>query len=158
MTKQKKKKNAHYVNNKEMVAELRQYKKTGIISEELGTMFRKIATRFATKGNFAGYTYKDDMISAATARMVSQIHKFDPYRSEAPNAFSYFTQIALNEFRAMLKKEKKQTEVKTNFREKIWEDICLEEMIQMIPEQIDDLSFEEEQEQEQEQEESKNEI
>ena len=136
-------KNIHYVNNKEMVAELRAYKKTGIISEELGEMFNKIARRFGTQGKFSGYTYLEDMVSSAVARMVSQIHKFDPYRSETPNAFSYFTQITRNEFLTVLKKEKKQRDTKSSFREKVWDEICAEEMIVQVNEQEDDLNYEE---------------
>ena len=117
-----------YVAKKDMMAELVKYKETGIITEELGEMFLKIARRFTSKPGFSGYTYREDMISDAVARMVSQICKFDLNHPSA-NPFAYFTQIAYHQVISRIAKENKQTSIREKFRDKIWEDLSREELM-----------------------------
>ena len=127
--KKKRKTKPHYVNNAEMLAELRKYNETKVISDELGEMFMKIAKRFGSQPKFSGYSYIEDMISSAVERMVSQIDKYDVTR-EPGNPFAYFTQTARNQFLAVLKKEKRQRDVKTKYRTKIWDDLCEDEQLE----------------------------
>ena len=70
----KKKRGAHYVDNKQLYAVMIEYKKSVDEAEQssdtkpqvpdyVGRCLLQIANRLATKPNFANYTFKDDMIS-----------------------------------------------------------------------------------------------
>lgn len=79
-TKKTKKK---YCTNDELMTELRYYHETGIISEKIGAMFLKMVDRLTGNSYFRNYdSYtKDELKSAAILRMISQINKFDIYRT-----------------------------------------------------------------------------
>ena len=98
--------------NKQLLPEIINYKKTGVISEELGTMIFEIAKNFATKGNFSGYTYKQDMISESVLTVLKYMHNFDPNKSKNPNCFAYFTTIIYHSFLNYIKKQKKHSKIK----------------------------------------------
>lgn len=112
---------ANYINNKEFYALLQQFKsdcteaeKNGKpaprVPEDIGKCFMMIATKLATKANFSGYTYKDEMICDALENCVVAVHSFNPEKSTNP--FAYFTQIIWYAFLRRIEKEKKQTYVK----------------------------------------------
>lgn len=101
-----------YLSNKEMYSEVIECQTTGKISEKLGRMFMILARRYATKPNFSGYSYKDEMISNGVMSCCAALHKFDPDRSDTPNPFSYYTSIIHNSFIQTLNKEKKQQEIR----------------------------------------------
>jgi len=122
-----KKKSEHYVNNKELLAALIDYRaevavaKTKDltkprISNYLGECFLKIATHLSYKPNFVNYMFRDDMISDGIENCVQYIHNFDPAKSRNP--FAYFTQIIHYAFLRRIQKEKKQLEIKTKIIEK----------------------------------------
>jgi DNA-directed RNA polymerase specialized sigma24 family protein len=71
------------------------------------------------------------MIGDAVARMVSQVSKFNINHPSA-NPFSYFTQVAHCQVLQLLKKEKRQRDSKTNLRDKIWEEMCLDEGMEFV--------------------------
>jgi DNA-directed RNA polymerase specialized sigma24 family protein len=121
----------HYVDKNEMLEELRDYKRTGEISEELGSMFSKIARHYASLPKFSGYSYIEDMISSAVERMVTQVDRFDPERPDA-NPFAYFTLTTHRQFLAVLKKEKRQTEIRRKYRTNVWDNLYEEENIQQV--------------------------
>jgi DNA-directed RNA polymerase specialized sigma24 family protein len=131
------KRSVYYVNNKEMLAELKKYKIEQKVSEELGSMFLKIATRYASRPNFYSYSYKDDMISEAVLRMMRYAEKFNVDHPSA-NPFSYFTMVAHRQFLQTLKKEKKYAETKSSYRTKIWDDLCDEENLEHTKDVNDD--------------------
>lgn len=112
---------ANYINNKEFYALLQKFKsdcaeaeKNGKpaprVPEDIGKCFMMIATKLATKANFSGYTYKDEMICDALENCVVAVHSFNPEKSKNP--FAYFTQIIWYAFLRRIEKEKKQTYVK----------------------------------------------
>ena len=122
-----KKKSEHYVNNKELLGALIDYRaevavaKTKDlpkprISNYLGECFLKIATHLSYKPNFVNYMFRDDMISDGIENCVQYIHNFDPNKSRNP--FAYFTQIIHYAFLRRIQKEKKQLEIKTKIIEK----------------------------------------
>ena len=122
-----KKKSEHYVNNKELLAALIDYRaavsvaKTKDlpkprISNYLGECFLKIATHLSYKPNFVNYMFRDDMISDGIENCVQYIHNFDPNKSKNP--FAYFTKIIHYAFLRRIQKEKKQLEIKTKIIEK----------------------------------------
>jgi len=131
-----KKGSALYIDSSQMMKELIKFNETGEISEELGAMFLKLATRYTSKPNFVGYSYRDEMISESVYRMISQIAKFD-VTHPAKNPFAYFTQIAYHCVLTLINKEKRQTEIKDNIRAKVWDEMCEEENIEKIEERDD---------------------
>lgn len=134
VVKKKRQFKAFYVSKADMMAELIEYNKTQVISEKLGKMFLDIAQRYMSRTNFYRYSYKDDMIGDAVARMVSQVSKFNINHPSA-NPFSYFTQVAHCQVLQLLKKEKRQRDSKTNLRDKIWEEMCLDEGMEFVSEE-----------------------
>jgi hypothetical protein len=125
---------SEYVNNKQFYAMICKFKEecnkaedenlpTPRIPEPIGNCFVMIATKLATKGNFVGYTYKDEMISDALENCVVAVHSFNPEKSKNP--FAYFTQIIWYAFLRRIEKEKKQTYVKY----KALEHLALEERL-----------------------------
>ena len=122
-----KKKSEHYVNNKELLAALIDYRaevavaKTKDlpkprISNYLGSCFLKIATHLSYKPNFVNYMFRDDMISDGIENCVQYIHNFDPAKSKNP--FAYFTQIIHYAFLRRIQKETKQLDIKTKIIER----------------------------------------
>ena len=123
-----KKGSALYIDGAEMMTELEKYNETGEISEKLGEMFLKLATRYTSKPNFMGYSYRDEMIADCVLRMISQIHKFD-VTHPARNPFSYFTQICYHQCLTTRYKEIRQDDIKKNVRQKLWTEVCESENI-----------------------------
>lgn len=124
-----------YVNQKELKEEIIKYKKNKIISEKLGEMLIKIAKRYASKGNFSGYTYKDEFIGDAIYRMVEQLDKIN-IKHPRCNCFSYLTQTCHNKFIAKITEEKKYMRFKEILTDNILEHI----------EQTENISFKKKQE------------
>lgn len=114
-------KKRNYVNNADFLQALIDYKeackeaensgdKTPQVPEYVGKCIMLISQRLATKPNFSGYTYKEEMISDGIENCLQYIHNFDPEKSSNP--FAYFTQIIWYAFLRRIQKEKKQTYIK----------------------------------------------
>jgi len=112
---------ANYINNKDffdMIVEFQAKCKEAEendkpiprIPEKIGLCFMMIAKKLSNKGNFVGYTYKDEMVSDALENCVVAIHSFNAEKSQNP--FAYFTQIIWWAFLRRIEKEKRQTYVK----------------------------------------------
>lgn len=115
----------YYVTNKELLPYIYLYRRTieydekneyiegsGELHEELGRMILKIATNYANKGSFSGYTWKDDMIAEAVFTCIKYLHNFDPMRQKRPNPFAYITTVIHNSFLNYIRKQKKHSEIK----------------------------------------------
>lgn len=124
----KKKRDTHYVNNKDFLDALIVYKrrcadaiengkKRPIIPHYIGECFLKIATHYAYRPNWTNYTYKDELISDAVENMSRYVLNFDPEKSNNP--FAYFTQITHFAFLRRIKLEKKETEKKAMIIERL---------------------------------------
>jgi len=111
----------NYINNPEFLECIVAYKKKCNDAEEsgddkppipnyIGECIYKIATRLATKPNFSGYTYKDEMISDGLENAIQALGNFDPEKSHNP--FAYFTQIIWYAFLRRIEKEKRQLYIK----------------------------------------------
>ena len=139
-----KKKPEHYVNNKELLEAMinyrsrveRSYKNTfGLdlteqpkkergkrwkgkppIPNYLGESFLKIATHLSYKPNFVNYMFREDMISDGIENCVQYIHNFDPEKSQNP--FAYFTQIIHYAFLRRIQREKRQLDIKNKIIER----------------------------------------
>jgi len=121
------KRSIHYVNNKDFLIALIEYRKSVEIAEKrgdpkptipnyIGDCFLKIATHLSFKPNFVNYIFKDDMISDGIENCVQYIHNFNPEKSQNP--FAYFTQVIHYAFLRRIQKEKKQLEIKNRILEK----------------------------------------
>ena len=117
----------HYVNNKEFLIAIVEYKAMvrraaekdepkPRITNYLGECFLKIATHLSYKPNFVNYMFKDDMICDGIENCVQYINNFDPEKSSNP--FAYFTQIIHYAFLRRIQKEKKQLEIKSKIIER----------------------------------------
>lgn len=75
------------------------------IPDYVAESFYKIVKGMASKRNFSGYTYIEDMKSEALEHCVKYADRFNIEKSQ--NAFAYFSQIAFNAFIQLINKEKK---------------------------------------------------
>lgn len=111
----------HYVNNKQLLAVMIEYRE-GVeqskangtdkppIPRYVGECLMKIAEGLSHKPNFINYTYRDEMISDGIENCINYIDNFDPEKSSNP--FAYFTQIIYYAFLRRIQKEKKQLYIK----------------------------------------------
>jgi len=107
----------HYVNNKDFLAAMIEYraavkraeatgKERPVVSHYVGECLMKIAVHLSHKPNFINYTFKEEMISDGIENCLQYIDNFDPVKSQNP--FAYFTQIIYYAFLRRIQKEKKQ--------------------------------------------------
>ena len=86
------KRSEHYVNNKEWLAAIVEYKEKDALAAEraeakpritnnLGECFLKIATHLSFKPNFVNYMFKDDMVCDGIENCVQYINNFNPEKS-----------------------------------------------------------------------------
>ena len=112
----------HYVNNKEFLAAMVEYKKIcrrakrqkkskPPVTDYIGSCFLKIANHLSYRPNFINYTYRDDMISDGIENCLQYMDNFNPDKSNNP--FAYFTQIIYYAFIRRIQKEKKQIQIKS---------------------------------------------
>jgi len=82
----------------------------------LGEIVVLTVDRVATQTKFRHYTYLDDMKAEAIYQTIKGITKFNLDKmndlGQKSSSFSYLTQIITNAFRQILKKEKKNREIK----------------------------------------------
>jgi len=120
-------KTEHYVNNRDFLDALIEYREKVAeaaandrpkprITNYIGSCFLKIATHLSYKSNFVNYMYREDMISDGIENCVQYIHNFDPAKSKNP--FAYFTQISYFAFLRRIQREKRQLDIKTKIVEK----------------------------------------
>lgn len=108
----------NYVKNADLLEEIRDYKKTGTISEELGEMIMLIAENYSKRPSYIGYTWRDDMVSQAVFTCVKYIHNFDPEKSKNP--FGYISTICQRAFWTYINKQKKHSEIKDTCYNNKW--------------------------------------
>jgi len=99
-----------YLNNKDLLAQVILSKKNGKMTNELAKMLQLLTMRYGKKGNFANYTYNDDMQSYAMLMIVKTWNGFDPAKSSNP--FAWFTQCIKNSFIQYLNYEKRQRDIR----------------------------------------------
>jgi DNA-directed RNA polymerase specialized sigma24 family protein len=111
-SKPKRKTARDYIKNEDIMPLIFEYRATGEVSNDLGDALLTIARNYANKGNFHGYTWKEDMVSEAVLTCIKYMHNFDPMRYSKPNPFAYFTSIIRNAFLNYIRKQKKHSEIK----------------------------------------------
>ena len=118
--------NVHYVNNKEFLAAMVEYRNKVLAAKAegrqkprvpnyIGECFVKIANHLAYKANFINYTYRDEMVGDGIENCLMYFENFDV--SKSSNPFAYFTQIIYFAFLRRIQKEKKQLEIKNKIIE-----------------------------------------
>ena len=123
----RKKQTENYVNNKEFLAAISEYRQKVIaakasgkprprVTNYLGECFLKIATHLSYKPNFVNYMFREGMICDGIEYCLQYIDNFDPEKSTNP--FAYFTQIIYYAFLRRIQKEKKQLEIKGKILER----------------------------------------
>ena len=116
-----KRKSEHYVNNKEFLEALINYRAKCQRAEEagearpvipryIGECFLKIANHLSYKPNFVNYMFREDMISDGIENCVQYIKNFNPEKSS--NHFAYFTQIIHYAFLRRIQIEKRQMDIR----------------------------------------------
>ena len=126
-SKMARKKTEYYVNNKEFLAAITDYREKVFAAKEsgdprprvtnyLGSCFLKIATHLSYKPNFVNYMFREDMICDGIENCLQYIDNFNPEKSKNP--FAYFTQIIHYAFLRRIQKEKKQLEIKQKIIER----------------------------------------
>ena len=116
-----KKKKPHYVNNKEFLQAMIEWKAAvreaeandeprPQVTNYIGECFLKIANHLSYRPNFINYTYREEMISDGIENCLQYINNFDPDKSKNP--FAYFTQIIYFAFVRRITKEKQQSHIK----------------------------------------------
>ena len=120
----KKSENRHYVNNKDFLAAMTEYRENRLAAEEkdlpktrvteyIGECFVKIANHLAYKSNFVNYTFREEMILDGIENCITYIDNFNPEKPKNP--FAYFTQITYYAFLRRIQKEKKQLDTKYKY-------------------------------------------
>jgi len=85
-------------------------KEQGKVTDELARMLMLMARKLATKSNFAGYSYVDDMVSDALVDLMRTALKFDHERFDNP--FAYYTTCITRSFLGYLGQEKKHRRIR----------------------------------------------
>lgn len=117
----KKPRKRNYINNPDLHLEMARYKKMVAdaaaagkpepkVTDYIGKAIMHIATRLATKPNFSGYPFKEDMIMDGVVDALRYgVRGYNPDRETKgpPNPFAYLTQVIKNAFIRRIKEEKK---------------------------------------------------
>jgi hypothetical protein len=77
----------------------------GAMTNKLALMFMKLCERYATRSNWRGYTYNDEMRSQALLQLSQIGLQFDESKSQNP--FAYYTAAITNSFTRVLNIEKR---------------------------------------------------
>ena len=129
-------KKEHYVNNKEFLLAMINYRKAvnkakrekkpkPPVTDYIGSCFLKIANHLSFRPNFINYTFRDDMISDGIENCLQYLDNFNPKTSNNP--FAYFTQIIYYAFVRRIQKEKKQVTIKNRLiTESNYDDMTLQ--------------------------------
>lgn len=103
-------KSTNYLNNRDLLAETVKSLEQDEMTDKLTRMLMKLVERYGKKGNFANYTYNDDMQAYALMMLVRTWRSFKPDRSS--NAFAFFTQCVKNSFIQYLNQERRQRDIR----------------------------------------------
>ena len=103
-------KKKNYLNNKDLLAEVRISKEQGRMSNNLALMLTMLCNRFGKRANFINYSYLDDMKSYA---MMMLVKSWMGCKTDlGSNAFSYYTECIKNSFRQYLNVETRHSKGK----------------------------------------------
>lgn len=87
----------------------------GNMTPKLAHMFIKLCERYATRSNWRGYTYNDEMRSQALLQLSQIGLQFDESKSQNP--FAYYTAAITNSFTRVLNIEKRNQNLRDDILE-----------------------------------------
>jgi roadblock/LC7 domain-containing protein len=87
----------------------------GAMTKKLAHMFMKLCERYATRSNWRGYTYNDEMRSQALLQLSQIGLQFDESKSQNP--FAYYTAAITNSFTRVLNIEKRSQNLRDDILE-----------------------------------------
>lgn len=87
----------------------------GQMTRKLATMFMKLCERYATRSNWRGYTYNEEMRGQALLQLSQIGLQFDESKSQNP--FAYYTAAITNSFTRILNLEKKNQNIRDDILE-----------------------------------------
>jgi DNA-directed RNA polymerase specialized sigma24 family protein len=96
----------YYLTNADLLPAVLDAKKHGKITDKLARMLMLLTDRYSRKANFNGYSFREDMVSAALINLVQNALKFNPEKSSNP--FAFYTTAIKNSFLQYMLDEKKQ--------------------------------------------------
>ncbi len=90
-------------------------KNHGKTTDNLAMMYMKLCERYATRSNWRGYSYRDEMVGQALVQLTQIGLQFDEMKSSNP--FAYYTQTVSNSFTRVLNIEKKMQNIRDDILE-----------------------------------------
>jgi len=99
-----------YLTNKQLLAEIEKSHKMGEMSPDFAKMIMMLCHRYSQRGEYANYSYNEDMQAFALMTVVKVWRSFNPEKSQNP--FAYFTQTIKHAFYQFLNSEKKERSIK----------------------------------------------
>lgn len=112
---------SEYIKNKDFYELLVEYNaeqdsaRKNKLRDKIANNIFLIAKKLATKYNFNGYSFVEDMVGEGTVVGLKGIDKFNPEKSNNP--FAFFTQIIYNAFIGVIMDERKKHNVPEEFGE-----------------------------------------
>ena len=85
------------------------------MTRKLAEMFIKLCERYATRSNWRGYTYNEEMRGQALLQLSQIGLQFDESKSQNP--FAYYTAAITNSFTRVLNIEKKNQNIRDDILE-----------------------------------------
>ena len=87
----------------------------GTMTKKLALMFMKLCERYATRSNWRGYTYNEEMRGQALLQLSQIGLQFDESKSDNP--FAYFTAAVTNSFVRVINTEKRNQNIRDDVLE-----------------------------------------
>jgi len=87
----------------------------GKMTDKIAHMFIKLCERYATRSNWRGYTYNEEMRGTALLQLSQIGLQFDESKSQNP--FAYYTAAITNSFTRVLNTEKKSQNIRDDILE-----------------------------------------
>jgi hypothetical protein len=100
----------HYVTNAVLLPAVLEAKELNVVTDKLIKMIQMIAERYSRKSNFVNYSFREDMVAAATLNLCNNALKFNPEKSNNP--FSFYTTAIHNSFLQYIYEEKKHRQIR----------------------------------------------
>lgn len=99
-----------YLTNASLLEEIKKSHEQGKMTHDFAKMIQLLAHRYSQRGEYASYSYNEDMQAFAVMTVVKVWRSFDPQKGTNP--FAYFTQSIKHAFFQYLNQEKKQRDTR----------------------------------------------
>lgn len=106
--------NAFYINNAELLEEVRKSREAGRMTEEFGRMILLLCKRYATIPRFVRYSYNEDMQAFAAMTVCHRWRGFNP--EKGVNPFAYYTRCIHNAFFQFNNVERNERDIRDELR------------------------------------------